>query len=123
MLKKLASVMVVVALICTLTVHVAFARGSSDPEAKAAETTSQPVTPVKSEAPTKENSNDKLRADMLKLVRDAKAGKVMPAAKSQIQPARSNSWSKGTTIAVGVAVAVIAVIVIVAAKNTPGRVL
>jgi TRAP-type uncharacterized transport system fused permease subunit len=125
MLKTFASVLLVFALFCTLGVRAAFARGSSEPETKAAETASQPVGPSKSEVAPTEKPNQKLRADMIKLVRDAKAGKVVPAARPQIQPAQSNSLSKGAKVAIGVgiAVAVIAVIVIVAARNTPGRVL
>lgn len=121
MLKGFASMMVVFALFCTLGVHTAFARSSSEPETKgkAAEAASRPVGSGKSEVATTEKPNEKLRADVLKLVRDAKAGKVMPAAKSQIQPARSNNWSKGTKIAVGVgvAVAVVVVILIVHTRN------
>lgn len=121
MLKKFASAMVVFALFCTLGVHTAFARGSSELETKtkAAGTVSEPVGPDKGEVTTTEKPNEKLRANMFKLVRDAKAGKVLPAPKSQIQPAKSNSWSKGTKIAVGVgvAVAVVVVILVVHTRN------
>lgn len=119
MLKKFASVMLVFALFCTLGVHTALGRSSSDPETKgkAAETASEPVGPGKSEVAPTEKRNEKLRAEMLNLVRDAKAGKVIPAAKSQIQPARSNNWSKGTKIAVGVGVAVAVVVLILVVKH------
>jgi hypothetical protein len=65
-----------------------------------------------------------LKSSVLKLVADAKAGKGLPAPKSQIQQVQGNNWSTGTKIAVGVAIAaaVIAVIVIVGSHNTPGRV-
>ena len=39
---------------------------------------------------------------MLKLVADAKSGRVIPATKSQIQPARSNNLSTRKKIAIGV---------------------
>ncbi len=57
---------------------------------------------------------------MVQLVVDAKAGKVAPAARPQIQPAKSNNLSKGKKIAIGiaVAVAVIAVIVVVDRQKT-----
>jgi len=60
-----------------------------------------------------------LKGKMLKLVAEAKAGKVTPPAKSDIQPAKSNNWSKGQKIAlgVGIAVAVVAVVVIVQARK------
>jgi hypothetical protein len=56
------------------------------------------------------------------LIAEAKAGKVAPAERPQIQPAKSNNLSKGTKIAIGVgiAIAVIAVIVIVKADKAPG---
>jgi hypothetical protein len=121
MSKKFASVMVVFALFCTLGVDTAFARSSSEPEtkSKAAEAPLEPVGPGKSEVAPSEKANEKLRANMLKLVRDAKAGKVVTPAKSQIQSAKSNNWSKGTKIAVGVgvAIAVVVVILVVHTRN------
>ncbi|CAN5785937.1 hypothetical protein BH18ACI4_BH18ACI4_15490 [soil metagenome] len=121
MFKKLASVVLITAVVCTLGGTSAFANNPSNPDAKT------DTANVPSEAATKKEvkRNEQLKNSMLKLVADAKAGKVLSAAKSQIQPAKSNNWSKGTKIAVGVAiaVAVIAVIVVVAGKNTPGRVL
>jgi len=61
---------------------------------------------------------------MAKLVADAKAGKVMPAAQPQTQPAKSNNLSKGTKIAIGVGIAVAVIVVVVAVSNRgPGRVL
>ena len=109
MLNKFASLALVIALISTS----AFANSPSDIDAK-----SQPVAPPSEVGGTTKNEakpNEKLRADMLKLVADAEAGKLKPAAKSQIQPAKRNNWSTGTKIAVGVgiAVAVVAVILIV----------
>ena len=116
MLKRFASLMVVIALFCTMGVHSAFARDSSEPETKG-KAASELVGPVKSGVTPSEKPNEKLRADMLKLVRDAEAGKVIPPGKSQIQPARSNNWSKGTKIAVGVGVAVAVVVVILIVRH------
>lgn len=119
MLKKFTSVTVVLALFCALCVHTAFARGLSDPETKnkAAESASAPVGPGHSGVAPTEKRNEKLRADMLKLVRDVKAGEAMLPAKSQIQPAKSNNWSKGTKIAVGVGVTVAVVVLILVVKH------
>lgn len=121
MSKKLASIVIITAIVCMLGGTSAFANNSSNPDV-ITDTANVPYsTPAKKEV----KPNGQLKNNMLKLIADAKAGKVMLAAKSQIQPARSNNWSKGTKIAVGVgiAVAVIAVRVIVAATDTPGRVL
>lgn len=118
MFKKLASVVIITAIVCTLGGTSAFANNTSNPDAKT------DTANVPSEAPAKKEvkPNEQLKNNILKLVADAKAGKVMPAAKSQIQPAKSNNWSKGTKIAVGVgiAAAVVAVILIVRATHTVG---
>ncbi|MCA1602519.1 MAG: hypothetical protein LC776_13040, partial [Acidobacteria bacterium] len=119
----LASLVLVSALVCTLGGTSVFANALSEPnsETDGARTLTKSDTPARDEA----RPNEELRANMVQLVADAKAGKVAPAARPQIQPAKSNNLSKGKKIAIGVAiaVAVVAVIVIVAAKNTPGRVL
>ncbi len=54
----------------------------------------------------------------------AKAGKVAPAERPQIQPAKSNNLSKGAKIAIGVgiAIAVVVVIVIATADKGPGQI-
>jgi hypothetical protein len=119
MLKKFSSVIVVFALCCSLGVPTAFGGSSSEPETKSkvAETATKPVGPGKSEVAPIEKPNEKLRADMLKLVRDAKAGKVTLPAKSQIQPPTSNNWSKETKVAVGVGVAVAVVVLILVVKH------
>ncbi len=121
MLRKFASFVLVTALVYTLGGASAFADTTSDHESKSkvAATSSEPGTAAGNEA----NPNEKLRADVRKLVSDAKAGKVTPPAKSQIQPAKSNNWSTGTKIAVGVGVAVAVIVVILIARDTPGRVL
>lgn len=112
MFRKFATLALVTALVCTLGGTSAFADTTSDRESKSkiAATSSEPGTAAGNEA----NPNEKLRAGVRKLVSDAKAGKVAPAVKSQIQPAKSNNWSKGTKIAVGVGVGVaVAVVVLI----------
>jgi hypothetical protein len=110
MFNKFASFALVIALVCPLGGTSAFANTPSDPEGKAkgAET----PTESGSGARTKAEPNEKLRADMLTLVAHAKAGKVAPAAKPQIQPAKSNNLSKGTKIAIGVGIAVAVVAIV-----------
>ena len=103
--------MLVIALICALAGNSAFATTLSDPETKAN------VADTRTEAgaaPNKAKPNDRLRTDVLKLVVDAKAGKVAPAARPQIiQPAKSNNLSKGAKIAIGVGIAVVVIALIV----------
>jgi len=101
-------------LISTFCGTSAYARASSEDEVKPGENTSSAI-------PANEKANAKLRASVLKLVRDAKAGKVAPAPRAQMQPRQSNNLSKGTKIAIGVgiAVAVIAIIVIATADKGP----
>lgn len=120
MFNKLASLTLVVAVVCTIGGTSAFANNLSNPDTKPDKAS------VPSEAAAKNDlkANEHLKNSVRKLVADAKAGKGLPAPKSQIQPAHGNNWSTGTKIAVGVAIAaaVIAVIVIVGSQDTPGRV-
>jgi TRAP-type uncharacterized transport system fused permease subunit len=114
MIKRIASLTLVTLLIVTICRTSAFARTSTGDEVKPAENT---VT----EEGADKRVNEKLRTDILKLLADAKAGKVAPAPRPQIQPRNSNSLSKGTkiAIAVGVAVAIVAIIVAVKADKGP----
>jgi len=102
MLRKLASIVIITAIVCTLGGTAAFGNSLLNPDAK----TDTSEVPAGAPAKKEENPNEQLKNNMIKLVADAKAGKVAPVAKSQIQPARSNNWSKRTKIAVGVGVAV-----------------
>lgn len=61
--------------------------------------------------------NEKLRAGLDKLVADARAGKVAPAARPQNQTARRNNLSDGAKIAIGVGIAVALVILVVTHKR------
>lgn len=119
MLNKIASVSLVIALICTLGGSSAFANGRADLEVKSR--ASEPLPEFTTVTKKDSQPNDKLKADMLQLVADTKAGKITLAERPQIQPAKSNNLSKGAKIAivVGIAVAVIAVIVIVKADKAP----
>ena len=57
--------------------------------------------------------NAKLRADMKKLLAEAKAGNVTPRAKPQIQPAKSNNLSKTTKIAIGLGIAIVVLALVI----------
>ena len=54
---------------------------------------------------------------MVKLVADAKAGKVAPTERPQIQPAKSNNLSKRAKIAIGVGIAVTVVASVLIARS------
>ena len=54
-----------------------------------------------------------LRSSVLRLVADTKAGKVMPAERPQIQPAKSNNLSTTLKVEIGVGVAVVVLALIV----------
>ena len=109
MIKGIASLTVVALLIFTLSGSSTCARTSSGDEVKPADNTA-------TEDGAKKQRNEKLRTDILKLVADTKAGRVTAATRPQ-QPKNSNSLSKGAKI--GIAVAVIAIIVIVKADKGP----
>jgi hypothetical protein len=113
MLKRCSSIVLITALVCTLGGTSVFANASSDPEVKPRTLAIQQRPDTATENRTKPNGE--LRAGMLALIAEAKAGKVAPATRPQTQPATSRNLSKRTKIAIGVgiAVAVVAVILIV----------
>jgi hypothetical protein len=115
MLNKFASVVLITALVYTLGGSSAFASNPSQLDTKPAmaETRSESGAATKKET----QPNEKLKADMVKLVADAKAGKVAPAERPQIQPAKSNNLSKGAKIAIGVGIAVAVVAVVLIARS------
>ena len=123
MLKKLATLVIVSALLLTVggARALASAPPSSDGKADSANTPSGSSPAEKRDA----RPDKKLKSEIEKLVADAKAGKGMPVPTPQNQPRQSNGLSKGAKIGigVGVAAAIIIVIVVVASKNSPGRVL
>jgi len=124
MLKKIVSFALVVALFGTLGGTPAFAHAALTTDGKASNSNEPTVSgsaEKKDELPGKS-----LKADIQKLVADAKAGKGLSVSDPQNQPRQSNGLSKGAKIAIGVgiAAAVILVIVLVSngSRNTPGRI-
>jgi len=87
----------------------------SDPETKSkpAETPLDINTSVKREAAADHKRNEKLRADVEKLLSDAREGKVVLPERRQMKPAKSNNLSKGAKIAIGVGIAVVVIALIV----------
>jgi hypothetical protein len=108
MFKTLAAFVIITALVCTLGGTTTFASNIADEKTL----TSNVPSPVKEEV----KPNEQLKRNTLKLVADAKAGKVAPAAKPQIQPASSNNWSKRKKIFVGVGIGVAVVAAFLAVK-------
>jgi hypothetical protein len=122
MLKRLASFVLVCALVCAVGGTSAFASSPSEPAAKSGGATStQPASGA--ESGREAARNERVKAKMLKLIADAKTGNDMSRAPAAYQPPQSNSLSKGTKIAIGVTIAVVVIVAIVVAtkaNNGPG---
>lgn len=116
MKKKTAAFTLVWTLVFTLvTTSVCAQSARSDSKSVVADAQSQNVSVAVNEG----KQNEKLKADMLKLVADTKAGKVSPKMNSQFPPSHSNSLSKGAKIAIvaGIVVVILAIIVVHGIKN------
>jgi hypothetical protein len=108
MLKKLSTASLIIALLLSIGGTSALARNSS---ADGAEPDAVPMSTNASV--TKAESSRKLRGSVEQLVTEAKAGRLIPAERSQIQPAQSNSLSKKTKILIGAAIAATVITIIV----------
>ena len=106
MLTRIISSLLMLLLISSFSETSAFSSGPS-------EKIPQPIVDQVISVNTEARPDAKLRAEMEKLVADARAGKVIPAARPQIQPAKSNSLSKKAKVAIGVGIAVIVLAVII----------
>lgn len=109
MTKRLISLAMVVALVCCFCGGSACARTGSDPKEPAEKT-----APVE-----KSQANEKLKADVTKLVADAKAGKLKMPAQHFPQP-KQNNLSKGATIAIGAGIAAAIIFIILWYTTGPG---
>lgn len=123
MLKKLASLTLAAALVTALSGTSAFA--SSSPRSNSSKDQPHTRLPFIRLETSKGPINKKIRINMLRLVSEARAGKIAPAEHPQIQPARSNSLSKGTKIAIGVgiAAAIVTVVLIIRKPRLTGSAL
>ena len=104
MIRKFASLVLMFALICSLGISALATPSDLEPKATA---TSSPATQPAA------IPNEKLNAEIRKLVADARAGKLAPAAKSQLQPAKSSNFSTKAKVAIGVAVVVVVLALVV----------
>ena len=104
MSKKLLSVLVVAALLCALGGTTGLAE--TKPEDKKA---AEPASKVEKAT---------LRADISKLVAEARTGgKGVALPRAQIQTSKGNSLSKSTKIAIGVGIAVAVIVIVAVAVN------
>lgn len=105
MIKRVGSLVVVFAVVCCFCVTSAYARTGSDPNEPSVKT----ALPAE-----KRQAQEKLKADVTKLVSDAKAGKLKMPAQQFPHPQRNN-LSTGAKIGIiagiGGAIVVIAILV------------
>lgn len=113
MFKRLASVVIVIALVSTLGGRAAFANKIQNPDDKTDAAKVPANAPEKDEA----KGNEQLKTEIRKLVADTKAGKNAPTPKWQTQPAKSDNWSKKTKIAIAVGAAVTVVVLILVVNH------
>lgn len=105
MFKKISSILLVAALACTLCGTRGFAQTSAiaDTGSKKAGDLQDSGVAGKTEAQQSRN----LKAEISKVVADARAGKRLSVSDPQNQPAQSNSLSKGWKIVIGVSIALV----------------
>ena len=113
MRMRLASLVVVVAMISSLGGTSVFA-SASDPKTPNGETKTSSKAPPSAKNETKPDK--KLKADMLKLVADAKAGKVAPRNRPQLPRSQRNNLSTAAKIGIVAAIAGVIFVVIVLHK-------
>lgn len=110
MAKRLVSFVTLVALTCCLCVSSAFGKNGSDAKEPAA----KPAP-----AAEKNKTSDKLKADVTKMVADAKAGKLKMPAQQFPQPKRNN-LSTGAKIAIVAGIAGALIFIILWYTTGPG---
>ena len=105
MVKKVVSFVTAAALVCCFFGISAYAENKTGPR----EPTARPVP-----AAEKNQACEKLKADVAKLVADARAGKLKVPAQ-QFPPPQRNNLSKGATIAIvaGIAGAIVLIAILV----------
>ena len=111
MIRKLVSFGMVVALVCCFCGISAYAKDGSESKEPAAAQPSQPIVKAK--------ANEKLKADVAKLVADAKAGKLKMPAQHFPQPKRNN-LSTGAKIAIIAGIAGAIIFTVLWYTNGPG---
>jgi hypothetical protein len=115
MIHRFTSCALALALLCTAAGPSVLADTPANTETTGKPVAIVPVSPTSTGKGTKPNEG--LRVGITKLVADAKAGKVSPAARPQIQRAGRNNLSDGAKVAIGVGLAVALVVLIVTRKR------
>lgn len=112
MINRIGSLALVIALVYTIggTSALADTPPNTDPNGREVVTPPASSTSAKKEVQV----NEKLRTGIARLAADTKAGKVKLSPSSQFKPARGNNLSKGQKIAIGVGIAAVVVVAIVA---------
>jgi hypothetical protein len=109
MIRKLIFFATVVALVCCFCGTAAYGRTGSDPK----EPTVKSATPAE-----KSQAQEKLKADVTKLVADAKAGKLKMPAQHFPQPKRNNlSTGAKIGIIVGIGAAIFLIVMLVSLSD------
>ena len=111
-MKKLVTFGTVLTLMCCICV---VANGKGEPLTPKVTTPSAPAS-----ASSDAKRNEKLRSDVLRLVNDAKAGKLKMPAQQFPQSTHRNNLSKGAKIAIGVSIAAVIVFAILWHTTGPG---
>ena len=106
MLIRSISSLLVLMLISTLGETSALASSAS-------EKTPQPIMDEVISVIPEARPEAKLKSDMEKLIAEARAGKVIPAVRPQMQSVKSNNLSKTAKIDVGVGIAVVVLAIII----------
>jgi hypothetical protein len=120
MINRFTLAVLITAILCTLGRPAAFAQVITGSELKQEQTRELLAPETAKSVPARVG----LKADIDKLVAEAKAGKIAPSA-AQMQPATRNNLSKGKKIAIGVgiAIAVVTIVLIVRKPRLTGPVL
>jgi len=115
--KRLASIVIAIGVLSCFFGVSAYARAAvdSNPSAKPADSSVKPDAAAGRDG----KANEKVKADMLKLVAEAKAGKVRPAPASQFPATKRNNLSTTAKIVIiaGIVLVVLAIIVVHDLKN------
>ena len=107
MYKQIASLLLVAAIVCSLGGSSGLAQTSSLPDTIQNKESSLPDSALAEKREAQQKSS--LKAEVAKLVADAKAGKRLTVINPQNQPAQSNNLSKGWKIGIVVIVALVIV--------------
>jgi hypothetical protein len=103
--KKISSILLVVALDCALGGTRGFDQSSAIADSSSKRADGLQGSGIGGKTVAQQSRN--LKAEISKVVADAKAGKRLSVTDPQNQPAQSNSLSKGWKIAIGVSIALV----------------